>query len=147
VGAPADVYPRVDALWSQSEGFDRRARQTMVKLVRAESAELAIMRKKLAVEMDHMTAIGTDLDGVSTRMDALADGITRSGIGRVEDAFDDTVMGADRGIVDVYWVKKGNATAEKDRLNAEKSKRRSELEQRFRIIDSRLDQAGVGGGQ
>jgi tetratricopeptide (TPR) repeat protein len=147
VGAPADVYPRVDALWSQSEGFDRRARQTMVKLVRAESAELAIMRKKLAVEMDHMTAIGTDLDGVSTRMDALADGITRAGIGRVEDAFDDTVMGADRGIVDVYWVKKGNATAEKDRLNAEKSKRRSELEQRFRVIDSRLDQAGVGGGQ
>jgi hypothetical protein len=147
VGAPADVYPRVDALWSQSEGFARRARQTMVKLVRAESAELAIMRKKLAVEMDHMTAIGTDLDGVSTRMDALADGITRAGIGRVEDAFDDTVMGADRGIVDVYWVKKGNATAEKDRLNAEKSKRRSELEQRFRVIDSRLDQAGVGGGQ
>ena len=142
VGAPSDIYGDVDRLWTQGEGFDRRAQQTLEKLKRAERSELAIMRKKLSNEIDHMGAIDTELTGASTNMDALSDGITRAGIARVEDAFDETVMGADRGIVDVYWVKKGNAAEEKGRLNAEKSKRQKELQERFQIIDSRLDQAG-----
>jgi tetratricopeptide (TPR) repeat protein len=141
VAASGEQYPRVDKLWAQSLDFEKRAHQTLLKLVRAERAELAIMRKKLAVEMGNMGSIEADLGGAATQMDGLSSGITLAGISRVEDAFDETVMGADRGIVDVYWVKKGNATAEKLRLNNEKSKRHQELKQRFLIINSRLEQS------
>jgi hypothetical protein len=147
VAASGEQYSRVDKLWAQSLDFEKRAHQTLLKLVRAERAELAIMRKKLAVEMGHMGSIEADLGGTATQMDGLSSGITLAGISRVEDAFDETVMGADRGIVDVYWVKKGNATAEKLRLNNEKSKRRQELKQRFLIINSRLEQSSGSSGE
>jgi tetratricopeptide (TPR) repeat protein len=148
--APASVYPKVDELWGRSESFARRSQQTLDKLEKAEQTELSAMRQRLSTEMDGMTGIGADLRGASIEMDTLASGITRRGIGRVEDAFDETVMGADRGIVDVYWVKKGNIASEQTRLNAEKNKRIRALNERFLIIDSRLDQSGIessGGGQ
>ncbi len=149
VRAPTHVYTEVNQLWAKSEGFARRSNQTLTKLGTAERSELAAMRARLTSEMSSMSGIGADLQGTSSEMNSLAAGITRAGIGRVEDAFDQTVMGADRGIVDVYWVKKGNVATEQLRLNAEKTRRIRALNERFLIIDSRLDQTGgdgTGGG-
>ena len=143
VGAPADVYGRVDQIWTQSEGFERRSAQTMGRLEVAERTELALMRTKLAGEVQSLGAIGGDLVGASSEMDSLARGITRAGIGRVEETFNETVMGADRGIVDVYWVTMNNVIEEKNRLAEERNKRRAEAEARFKMIDSRMNQLEV----
>jgi len=139
VSAPTDAYRRVDSLWSLSENFEQRASQTFSKLEQAEQAELAIMRDRLSQELAGMSGLGGDLSGTSDEMNSLAKGITRAGIGRVEGTFDETVMGADRGILDVYWVKKGNVKSESERLGIEQGKRENELKERFLLIRSRLD--------
>ena len=142
--ASAD-FQKLDAYWDRSLGIDRRSLAVLGKLGRAESAELSLMRNRLALHMDAVVVIGGDVASMSTSAAVVSSAVTRAGIGRVEDEFNETVMGADRGIVDVYWNRKAQVTDEIERLNDERGKRSAELDSRFEVIRQRM--GATGGSQ
>ena len=51
-------------------------------------------------------------------------------------------MGADRGIVDVYWTRKAQVSDEIERLGEERGLRSRELDDRFQTIRQRMGQGG-----
>lgn len=47
---------------------------------------------------------------------------------------------ADKGLVDVYWVRKSNTTDAMDMLTAEQARLLQELDERFRVMKENLGQ-------
>jgi tetratricopeptide (TPR) repeat protein len=129
----------VDKLWDRTTELDRRAVDALSKLEVAEQRELDTMRRRLSVEIELLGTLDVELGAATGEMDGLGVAITHTGISQVAERFDETVMGADRGIVDVYWVRKADVTDEIDRLNEERGIRQAELNARFKQIRSRLE--------
>ena len=99
------------------------------------------MRAKLSEHMDAVIALNSEfVSGVDRHHRLL--GVTRAGIGRVEGEFTETVMGAARGIVDVYWTRKAQVSDEIERLGEERGLRSRELDDRFQTIRQRMGQGG-----
>ena len=114
----------------------------MGKLERAEATELRQMRAKLSEHMDAVIALNSEFGMVSGSAKVVSSGVTREGLGRVEGEFTETVMGADRGIVDVYWTRKAQVSDEIERLGEERGLRSRELDDRFQMIRQRMGQGG-----
>ena len=142
VGGYADDVRSLDEHWERSRQIDRRALSVLGKLERAERAELSLMRSRLSEHMDAVVHISGDVASTSTSASTVASAVTRNGLDRVEDEFHETVMGADRGIVDVYWTRKAQVTDEIERLTDERGKRSAELDSRFEVIRQRMGASG-----
>jgi TolA-binding protein len=141
----AGVFVQLDDAWSRAKRADRKAVSVMGKLERAERTELAMMRSRLANEMEAVVGIGGDLAHTGSSAKKVASVVTRAGVGDVEGRFNETVMGADRGIVDVYWTRKIQITDEIERLGQERSLRSAELDSRFELIRQRMGDTAGGG--
>jgi hypothetical protein len=139
------AFRKLDGAWDRALKVERRALSVMGKLERAEAIELRQMRAKLAEHMDAVVALNSELGQVSGTTTVVSAGVTRVGLGRVEGEFTETVMGADRGIVDVYWTRKAQVSDEIERLGEERGLRSRELDERFQTIRQRMGQ--VGGGE
>ena len=87
--------------------------------------------------------IGGDVDRVDAEAARVATAVTRTGFGLLEDELYETIMRADRGIVDVYWLRKTEVADEKLRLATERAERLRELDARFGLINQKLE---VGDG-
>jgi hypothetical protein len=140
------VFGLLDEAWGRAKRADRKATSVMGKLERAERSELAIMRSRLAYEMEAVVGIGGDLAATGSRATKVASVVTRAGVDAVEGQFNETVMGADRGIVDVYWTRKVQITDEIERLGQERGLRSAELDSRFELVRQRMGDSD-GGGQ
>ncbi len=132
------VFGELDVAWERATAVEQRAQAVMAKLERAEAVELKQMRVELTKHMDAVVALNSELGAVSGTADTLAADVTREGIGRVEGEFNETVMGADRGIVDVYWTRKSQVSNEIERLGEERALRTRELDDRFKMIRQRM---------
>ena len=115
----------------------------MGKLERAEAVELRQMRAKLSEHMDAVIALNSEFVSVSGSATTVSSGVTRAGIGRVEGEFTETVMGADRGIVDVYWTRKAQVSDEIERLGEERGLRSRGLTTGSRRFANGWAKAGV----
>jgi hypothetical protein len=70
----------------------------------------------------------------------LAARVTRVGFARLDAQVYESIMRADRGIVDVYWVRKSEVLDERERLAEERAVRTAELEARFSLIRQKLEE-------
>lgn len=138
-------FSRLDEHWTRAVRVERRALSVMGKLERAEQTELRLMRRQLSEHMDAMIGLTSEHSSTSGTAAVLSSEVTRAGIGRVEDEFNETVMGADRGIVDVYWTRKATVSDEIERLGEERGLRSRELDERFQTIRQRMGQIEGGG--
>lgn len=140
----ADLEPstmsKIDELWLRTVEVDGRAVGTLAALERAEQTELAILRRRLAEEQARVESIGADVDRVDAEAARVAAAVTRTGFGLLEDELYETIMRADRGIVDVYWLRKTEVADEKRRLATERAKRLQELDARFGLINQKLEE-------
>ena len=139
------VFGQLDEAWGRAKRADRKAVSVMGKLERAEGSELAMMRSRLAYEMEAVVGIGGDLANTGSSAKRVASVVTRAGVDAVEGDFNETVMGADRGIVDVYWTRKIQITDEIERLAEERSLRSAELDSRFELVRQRMGDVDGGG--
>lgn len=144
ISSSSDILTRLDDAWNRSMQVDRRSLSVMGKLERSELVELEQMRKKLAHHMNAMISLTSDYGDASGSAEEVSSKVTRVGIGRVEDEFTETVMGADRGIVDVYWTRKAEVSDEIERLSEERGLRTRELDDRFETIRQRMGQKQGG---
>ncbi len=139
LGGAAATFSKLDELWLRSVESDARAVRTLAALGQAEGRELAVLRARLKEEAARVD----NLDGEVARVDRsagdVASAITRAGFGALEDSLYETIMRADRGIVDVYWLRKTEVADEKTRLATERADRLQELDARFGLIRQKLE--------
>lgn len=143
-GEATDLDPatmaKLDELWLRTVEVDGRAVDTLAALKRAEQTELAILRRRLAEETSRVETIGRDVDRVDSDAARVATAVTQTGFGLLEDELYETIMRADRGIVDVYWLRKTEVADEKRRLATERAQRLEELDARFGLINQKMEE-------
>jgi len=64
--------------------------------------------------------------------------LTRTGFGRLEDFFSESLLRADVGIIDVYWAQKIEISDEKERVLNERRLLKDEIKRRFDLIEHKM---------
>ncbi|MCB9779140.1 MAG: tetratricopeptide repeat protein [Alphaproteobacteria bacterium] len=141
------VFDALDDLWSRADALDDRAASVLARLDSAERSELGVLRRRLGEENDRVEGARRDLVEVQTEAEEIATEIAQVGFSTLEADIEDTVMEADLGIVDVSWLDKTESSDEIERLSKERAKSMQEMEDRFRIIEQKLEGTSRKGGQ
>lgn len=134
------IFSRSDALWARLDAIDARADVVRGDLGQAEQQELAILKRKLAEETETVRGLDGDLVAVQGTADDLSVEITRSNFARLQEQVFETIMEADKGIVDVYWIRKTDVGDEITRLAKERGLKLDELNSRFNVIRQKLEE-------
>ena len=96
------------------------------------------IRERFAAEVTKVAKQRTEVDSASDKVQTVAVDLTRAGFGRLEDFFAEALLGADVGIVDVFWSEKLQTGERRERLAEERNELIRELESRFTLIRSKL---------
>lgn len=139
-GDSAAVYRQSDELWARLTEVDKAAATALGNLSVAERREIEALKIRLATEAADLARNSSDLSEVRRSADVLAADATRRGFDALEKAFSSTVLQADMGVVDVYWLQQTEVSDEIERVRIERSSREAEMEARFDIIRQKLQE-------
>ena len=128
------VTSRIDGMWRRLDAMDANGQSLGGKLGNLEKTELSGLKRRLEAETRSVSAQRTDYLTRSAQADGLADEVTREGFEELRVEFADSVLKADKGIVDVYWVRKVGVSDERKALGKEQEALLRELDGRFRLI-------------
>jgi TolA-binding protein len=135
-----EIADRFDALHEQlADAADTYAR-VLDRIETLADSEVARVREQFAVEVENVRAQRAELDATSARTETLAVDLTRKGFGRMDDFFQDSVLKAEMGIIDVYWARKLELADQRERIQDERNMLVAELERRFAIIRQKMEQ-------
>ena len=135
-----EIFSRSDTLWSRVDALGARSDATMARLSEGERRELDMLKRRLAVETTQVSRSTSDLGETRRDSDVLAADVTRHGFEMLDASFADTILQADMGIVDVYWLRKTEVSDEITRLATERSSRLAELDARFGLVRQKLEE-------
>jgi hypothetical protein len=136
----AGTFSRLDELWLRLSDAEARAVQTRTVLDSAEKVELALLREAIVAQADAVASLDTEVARVSLGAEVLATDVTRERLAYLGSALEDTILEADMGIVDVYWLRKSEVVDERTRLKEERADRLQELDTRFGVIRQKLEE-------
>jgi len=139
-GDNAGVFSTIDELWERATTVDTRAVQVASLMDSAEGREVALLRERLGQEIATIAALGTRLEDTTARATDLSAQVTVAAFAGLRREIHDTIMEADMGTVDVYWIRKTEVSDEMERLRAARSDRVQELEARFSLIRSKVEE-------
>ncbi len=139
-GDSSAFFRQSDDLWARVVSVDQQARAALTNLGVAERRELEQLKIRLAKETAELARNASELSETRLDADRLAEDATRRGIDALEEAFSSTVLQADMGIVDVYWLQQTLVSEEIVRVQKERAARETELESRFEIIRQKLQE-------
>lgn len=110
-------FAEIDALWARVDAAELVTDAADRATATAEARDLAVVRERVARELEAIAAIR----GTYGSDSALADGVVLRAVGRGLDALDgryaSVVMDAEKGLTDVYWKQKDAAIADVELLN------------------------------
>jgi tetratricopeptide (TPR) repeat protein len=132
------VYAQFDRVWAAVDRADASAEEARRVLAVAESRELTAVKASIAAESRRAAELRTAVDGTSNSAERVASGILRGGIEDLESQFRRDVLDADKGVVDVYWLRKSSASEEMTSLAQEQRRLLSELDEQYRIVRENL---------
>ena len=134
----SDLFSKIDRqheiLWTA----DRKLSDASRRLGPLESEELTRIRARFDREVAEVDKQRQELESTLTEAQTVSEDLTRSGFGRLEDFFADSVLRADVGIVDVYWAQKVEVSDEKTRVIEERNALRDQISRRFELIEQKL---------
>ncbi len=133
-----DLTQRIDRLQTTLQADQQRLAGLRDRLVTAESSELSRIRARFAHEVREVGAQRVGLAETLERAEDVSAAITRSGFGRMEAFFAESVLRADMGVVDVYWSQKIDVADQRERTISEKAQLLADLEARFGVIREKL---------
>ena len=136
----SEVFGRIDQLWAKMDNLDGRAQSTLDTLGQVEQQELTILKRKLGEETASVFALDSDVASVEAETSGLSTRITRTKFGELQEQVSVTIMEADKGIVDVYWLRKTIVGDEITRLAKERGLKLDELNARFNVIRQKLEE-------
>ncbi len=131
---------RIDDMWQRIDELDGLIGHAGMAMTSLERKELGTVRKRLEQESGEVDVLAVDLEGSLNAARDLTSDITQAGFSWLAGVFGDSVMGADMGIVDVYWVRKSSVSAERDRVIEERQELLLELSENFARIRQGLEE-------
>lgn len=133
------LFGEVTDLWARMVSVEQLASVTRTKLDATEGQELALLRQRLSEERSVVGVTSSVLENTAADAESLAARITQDEFGRLKQQFADTIMRADVGIVDVYWIRKTEVSDEATRLRQEQADRLDDLDRRFQVLNQKLE--------
>lgn len=132
------IIAKTDALHEQLWRADGQLDSSSQRLGPLETQELSRIRARFDREIAEVDKQRTELGETLAEAQRVSEDLTRSGFGRLEDFFADSVLRADVGIVDVYWAQKVAVSDEKTRVIEERNALRDQISRRFDLIEQKL---------
>jgi len=130
-----DRFDKGDSVLIQLDG---RLARTNDKIEPIEQDELVRVKDRLAFETTEVASERVDLGTTTANADAAAAILTQAGFGRLADFFDQSILHADMGIVDLYWDEKIQSSDELTKTAQEEKDRMDALDQQFDIVRKKL---------
>lgn len=135
----ATFFASVDLLWSQLDQMERNADAAASTLQSTEAREMQLVLRELEDQRRQVASLRTDLGTRGARTEELAMRILQQGMADARDAFREDVVTADKGVVDVYWVRNTQMDDDIEALLDQRSKLLAELDNQYRIIQETLE--------
>lgn len=109
----------IDQQWASVQALNAQVGLTVGVLAAAESRELEAVREKLEATRERVVELHADVSTQSANVESLAEIAVQSGVHAVESDFRTDVLTADKGIVDVAWLRKTSTTEQMETLSKE----------------------------
>lgn len=135
----AQVREDISALWARLDVVQDSVAQVRSKMESGERAEIASVRSRLATETGSVNDAQRELTRHSVSNDRLSSEVAQVGFQHLSDEFAQTLLQADVGIVDVYWLRKVSVTDDREGVQRDREALLRELNDRFRIIRQGLE--------
>jgi len=129
---------RMNALQLSAQSLDQRLARVAKSTMRSESTLLGRFKKRFEEEAADVVVQRVDYQQSLDEAKGVSLRLTRTGFGRLEDFFAQSVLKADTGIVDVYWAQKLEVADEIERVKKEKDALLTDLQQRFKLIRQKI---------
>lgn len=133
-----ELLQRIDRLHASLRAADDNLAGSERRLGPLEETELRRIRDRFDREVTLVERQREDLKTTLSEAERVSVELTRSGFGRLEDFFAESVLRADVGIVDVYWAQKVEVSDEKKRVIEESNQLRKRILNRFEQIEQKL---------
>jgi len=124
----------IDKHWATLGGLDKKVADLQGRLGGVQSGELATIQRRLDQEKAAVANSKVAVDAALVEAGALAGLVTQEGFRELEEQFSLSILKADRGIVDVYWVEKVRVTDELKAVKTDRSAMVANLEAQFSVI-------------
>lgn len=132
------VLQRLDRMHEALRAADDSIVASSQRLGPLEESELARIRDRFDRERQQVDQQRADLARTLDEAERVSVELTRSGFGRLEDFFAQSVLRADVGVVDVFWAQKVEVSDEKRRVLDERNRLQQRIRDRFDQIEQKL---------
>ncbi len=122
---------QIDRLWASALAVDTQVSQTTALLKDSEIRELDAVRAKLADTENNVAALHTSVDTQSASVEILAESAVQTGVKAVEGDFRTDVLTADKGYVDVAWLRETATTEQETSLTQEQERLRQRIRDQY----------------
>ena len=107
-------------------------------LGKLESSEMERLKARFQREVSAVSEQRQLLAATALEAERVSVDLTRTGFGRLEDFFAESLLRADVGIIDVYWAQKIEISDEKERVLKERLLLKEEIQRRFDLIEQKM---------
>lgn len=134
-----EAFSRLDKLWADVDALSRLTNDVDASVRRVEDREISAVRERLIAQKQEVSLLQTEVsaDGAMTRQLAVAG--MQQGLVGLEATLMEQVLEADMGLVDVYWVRKLEASSGREELLKEQAKVLSEIDEQYRLVRENLE--------
>ena len=135
----ASLYAQIDRLWKQLDALETSSAEAARVVATGEARETEAVRRRLAATAQKVAELRRDVDLSSTATEAVATRAVLAGLRSLQLQFESDVVDAEKGIVDVYWLRRMDNTDEQDVLVEEQSAMIRAMKSRFRVVRENLE--------
>ncbi len=128
------AFGAVDRVWSQLQALEQDVRKAAGVIAEAEVREMSAVRETLKDTEASVVVLHKDVALGATTVEGLAQTAVQAGVRAVEAEFRTDVLTADKGIVDVAWLRKGATTDEMDLLEKERERLLKSLREQYALL-------------
>jgi hypothetical protein len=130
----ASVATAADRIWAGLTAVDDDATLADSKLDATQQRELALLEEELATEKGHVADSSAALASTREASAVLVGRVARYGLAELQGDFDDAILRADMGVVDVYWLEKTGISDEITHLYEGRADELKKLDQSYGMI-------------
>ena len=124
------------------ETLNDKVAETQGLLIASEAREMGAVQTKLTATTARVAELHADLANQTVKVDGLAQQTVQSGVRAVAETFREDVLTADKGIVDVAWLRKGSTTDQMELLSREQSALLRSIKQQYAALRTNADMDG-----
>lgn len=129
-----DWFRRLDALRARLADVERQGQESRGRMVTEEAREVEAVRKELVFQQRMVGTLDTEADGLASSNTNVSGQIGKQAFRDVGAFYEDMLTRADMGVIDVFWYRKEQLSADKKKLARERAQRLESLEDAFRSV-------------